>query len=105
MIFYGKQQLGLRHLMGTVKLSQVLRVTFIIGLLVSILCFAPYFHLQRLMMNLSSLQATFLCLMFLPSLRKFLTGDVMVMMMVSTRSQSQAILPPAISFCLYNQSK
>ena len=90
MIFYGKQQLGLRHLMGSVKLSQVLRVTFIIGLLVSMLCFAPYFHDEILMINLSSLQATFLCLMFLPSLRKFLAGDMMVMM--STKSQSQANL-------------
>ena len=89
--------------MGTAKFSQILKIAFIISLLVSMICFAPSIHLERLMITLTSLQATFLCLMFLPSLRKFLTGDVMVM--VSTRSQSQAILPPAISFCLYNQSK
>ena len=46
---------------------------------------------------------TFFWLMFLPSLTKFLAGEVMVM--VSTRAQIKANLPPAVTFCLYNQSK
>ena len=49
------------------------------------------------------LQVMFLWLMFLPSLTKFLAGEVMVM--VSTRPQTKANLPPAVTFCLYNQSK
>ena len=42
-------------------------------------------------------------MMFLPSLTEFLAGEVVVM--VSTRPQTKASLPPAVTFCLYNQSK
>ena len=48
-------------------------------------------------------QATFLYLMFLPSLTEFLAAEVMVR--VSTRPETKANLPPAVTFCLYNQSK
>ena len=54
-------------------------------------------------MNPCSLQGTFLTVVFLPSLTLFLAGEVMVM--VSTRHQDKASLPPAVTFCLYNQSK
>ena len=49
------------------------------------------------------LQATFLCLMFLPSLTEFLAANVVVM--VSTRHQAGGLLPPAVTFCPHNQSK
>ena len=49
------------------------------------------------------LKATFLYLMFLPSLTEFLAAEVMVR--VNTRAETKANLPPAVTFCLYNQSK
>ena len=48
-------------------------------------------------------QVTFLYLMFLPSLTEFLAAEVMVR--VNTRAETKANLPPAVTFCLYNQSK